>query len=297
MSVLAITGATGFVGGRLVDAAIAAGHEVRALTRRKQPERQGMTWVAGALHDPQSLERLVEQIDAVIHVAGVVNAPDRAAFATGNIDGTRAIVAAAGTKRFVHVSSLSAREPALSNYGWSKAEAERVVENSDTAWTIVRPPAIYGPGDLDQLDVFRMAKLGIALLPPPGRLSLIAVDDLARLLLVIAERGEPGRMYEVDDGSEGYTHRDYARMIGESMGQRILPLPLPRALLALGARIDRRLRGPRAKLTRDRVAYFSHPDWTIDPARRPPPELWTPAILPREGLAETVRWYRAQGLI
>lgn len=297
MSVLAITGGTGFVGGRLVEVAIAAGHQVLALTRRPQPERHGVTWAAGALDDPVSLTRLVERADAVIHVAGVVNARDRAAFAAGNIDGTRAIVAAASNKRFIHVSSLAAREPSLSNYGWSKAEAERVVETSDTAWTIIRPPAIYGPGDLDQFDVFRMAKLGIALLPPPGRLSLIAVDDLAQLLLALAEDGEPGRMYEVDDGSDGYTHADYARMIGASMERYILPLPLPRPLLALGARIDRRLRGPRAKLTPDRVAYLSHPDWTIDPARRPPPELWTPAILPHDGLAETVQWYRAHGLL
>lgn len=297
MSVLAITGGTGFVGGRVVDAAIAAGHDVRALTRREQSERHGVIWITGALDDPQSLKRLVERADAVIHVAGVVNASDREAFAAGNIDGTRAIVEATGNRPFIHVSSLVAREPALSNYGWSKAEAEHVVTNSDTAWTIVRPPAIYGPGDLDQLDVFRMAKLGIALLPPPGRLSLIAVDDLARLLLALVKRHEPSRMYEVDDGSDGYAHVDYARMIGASIGRQILPLPLPCPLLALGAWIDGRLRGPRAKLTPDRVAYFSHPDWTIDPALRPSPELWTPAILPHDGLAETVQWYRAHGLL
>lgn len=297
MSVLAVTGGTGFVGARLIDAALGKGHSVQALTRRSRPEREGVTWIAGALDDPAALARLVDGADAIVHVAGVVNAPDRAGFARGNIDGTRAIIEAAGGKRFIHVSSLAAREPALSNYGWSKAEAERIVGASDTAWTIVRPPGVYGPGDLDQLDMFRMAKLGIAFLPPPGRLSVIAVDDLAALLLALATNDAPRRTYEPDDATPGYAHADYARMIGESVGRRVLPLPLPAALLSLSARIDRAVRGDRARLTPDRVAYFSHPDWTIDPERRPPPSLWLPVVLTPEGLKATAAWYRAQGLL
>ena len=297
MSVLAITGGTGFVGGRLIEAALADGHRVRALARRAQPGRDGVTWVSGALDDLNALAKLVDGTDAVIHVAGVVNAPDRASFAKGNIDGTRGIADAAAGKRFVHVSSLVAREPQLSNYGWSKAKAERIVQAGDTDWTIVRPPAIYGPGDLDQLDVFRMAKLGLAFLPPPGRLSVIAVDDLAALLLALALTNAPRTIYEVDDGTSGYTTIDYARMIGGSVGRRVLPLSLPRALLSLGARIDRATRGDKAKLTADRVAYFSHSNWTIDPKRRPPPRLWMPAIPTPEGLRTTAAWYRAQGLL
>ena len=102
----------------------------------------------------------------------MVNAPDRAGFASGNIAGTQTVVDAAtraGIKRFVHVSSLSAREPGLSNYGWSKQEAERVVAASPLDWTMVRPPAIYGPGDMEMRDTFRAAQLGIALTPPRGK--------------------------------------------------------------------------------------------------------------------------------
>ena len=112
--ILAITGATGFVGSHLVDQALAAGHDVRALTRREQPPRDRLTWVPGNLSGPGTL---VEGADAVIHVAGIVNAADRAGFVSGNIDGTRSMIAAAndaGVTRFVHVSSLAAREPHLS---------------------------------------------------------------------------------------------------------------------------------------------------------------------------------------
>lgn len=295
---LAITGGTGFVGGMLVRQALAAGHRVRALARRPQPAQNGLDWIAGDLADPHALSTLCADADAVIHVAGVVNAPDRAGFVAGNIAGTRAMLAAAGAgRRFVHVSSLAAREPNLSVYGWSKAEAEHLVEASPTNWAIVRPPAIYGPGDLDQLDLFKLARKGLALLPPPGRLSLIAVDDLARLLLALAGDRTPHVLYEADDGTGGLTSADYARAIGGAVGRHVLPLHLPRGLLSLAATLDRRFRGAEARLTHDRVAYLCHPDWTIDPARRPPPALWTPAISTAQGLADTVRWYRANALL
>lgn len=298
--ILAVTGGTGFVGSHLIDRALAAGHTIRALARKPQPPRDGVAWLPGALDDAAALAELVAGADAVAHVAGIVNAPDRPGFSAGNIEGTRAIIAAAeraGVSRFVHVSSLAAREPQLSDYGWSKREAERLVEASDLDWTIVRPTGVYGPRDTEMRDMFRMAKLGVALLPPPGRVSLIAVEDLAYLLLALAGHGGPRTIYEADDSGPGYDHAELARAIGRAVGRPVLPLPLPRGLLSLGAKIDRRLRGPKAKLTPDRVGYLAHPDWTADPARRPPPELWAPRVALDAGLAATARWYRANGLL
>ncbi|HEX8553908.1 MAG TPA: NAD(P)-dependent oxidoreductase [Sphingomonas sp.] len=295
--IIAVTGATGFVGTALLNHALAAGHQVRALARRAQAPQDGVTWIAGDLASPRDL---MQGADALIHVAGVVNAPDRAGFAAGNTDGTRTILAAAtlaGVARFVHTSSLAAREPDLSLYGWSKAQAEALVQDAPLAWTIVRPPAIYGPGDLDQLDLYRLAARGLALLPPRGRLSLLAVDDLARLLLALATGDAPRTIHEADDGTEGWTHEAYARAIGAAVGRRVLPIHLPRLALSLAARADRAWRGDKARLTADRVTYFCHPDWTIDPARRPAPSLWEPRIDTTVGLAETARWYRAHGLL
>lgn len=300
MTTLAITGGTGFVGTALIQAAVAAGHDVRALTRRSQVPRDGVEWITGTLEDAAALDRLVSGADVVVHVAGVVNAPDRTAFVAGNVEGTRAMLAAAAKSRvarFVHVSSLAAREPGLSDYGWSKAEAERLVEVSSLAWTIVRPPGIYGPGDLEQLDLFRAARWGVVPLPPRGRLSVIAVEDLARLLLAIAIEGSPRSIYEADDGTGGWTHAAFARAIGAAVGRRVLPLHLPPAFLTIAARADRLLRRGKAKLTADRVAYFCHPDWTIDPLKRPPPDLWQPRIDTHGGLTETARWYRTRGLL
>ncbi|OQW48074.1 MAG: epimerase [Proteobacteria bacterium SG_bin6] len=298
---LGITGGTGFVGARLIAAALEAGHQVQALARRSQPPQPGLDWVAGALDSPDALARLCASADAVIHVAGVVNAPDRAGFAAGNIAGTEAMLAAAeaaGVGRFVQVSSLAARAPELSLYGWSKAEAEARVMASALDWRIVRPPAIYGPGDLEMIDVYRLAKRGWALLPPPGHLSLIAADDLTQLLLaLVAAPGAPA-LYEADDGTPGgWSHADYARAIGTALGTRVRPLSLPAPALRLAARLDRLTRGAKAKLTPDRARYMAHADWTIDPTKRPPPALWRPAIATPDGLAATAAWYRAQGLL
>lgn len=293
--ILAITGGTGFVGARLIERALAAGHDVRALARRPQPPREGVTWIEGTLAEPGAL---ATGVDAVVHVAGVVNA-DRAGFVAGNVDGTRAVLAAAqaaGVGRFVHVSSLSAREPRLSAYGWSKREGERLVEASGLDWTIVRPTGVYGPGDTELRDMFRMARYGLALLPPKGLVSLIAVDDLAALLLALAERGGERAIYEVDDGAS-MTHAEFARAIGAAVGRRVLPIHLPRPLLSLAAAIDTRMRGAGAKLTPDRVSYLCHPDWAADPQRRPPAGLWTARTPLAEGLAATASWYRAHGLL
>ncbi len=295
--IIAITGGTGFVGARTIDAALAAGHGVRALTRRAQFERPGVTWISGDLADPADL---CMGADAVIHIAGVVNARDRAGFAAGNVAGTETVLAAAttaGVARFVHVSSLAAREPGLSDYGWSKAGAEAAVAASDRAWTMIRPPAVYGPGDMEMREIFRMAKLGVALLPPPGRMSVIHVDDLARLLVASAAAPGERAIYEVEDATGGMTHDAFARAIGDAVGRKVTAVALPRALLAGAARLDRLLRGDKAKLTPDRAAYMSHADWTADPGKRPPATLWTPSIPTAEGLAATAAWYRAQHLL
>ncbi|PCG15049.1 MULTISPECIES: NAD-dependent epimerase/dehydratase family protein [Sphingomonas] len=299
--ILAITGGTGFVGARTIDQALSAGHTVRALARREQPPRDGVTWIVGTLADRDALSALVSTADAVIHIAGAVNAPSRAAFAAANIDGTRALVEAArvwAVARFVHVSSLAAREPGLSNYGWSKAGAEDVVTASDLDWTIVRPPGVYGPGDMDQRDLFRAAKRGLVPTPPAaGRLSILHVDDLARLLLALAAAPGDHAIYEPEDPSGAMSYADFAHAIAAGVGARARALPLPAALLRAAARADRLVRRGAARLTADRVAYMLHPDWTAAPARRPPPALWTAQIPTAQGMADTALWYRAHGLL
>ena len=299
--VLAMTGATGFVGGATMRDAVAAGWHVRALTRRPQPEQGGVTWIEGALDQSDSLAEMAAGADAVMHIAGVVNVPTRAAFEAGNATATANVVDAArgaGVTRFVHVSSLAAREPGLSNYGWSKERAEAAVKDSGLDWTIVRPPAVFGPGDTEMLDLFRMARRGIAVVPS-GRMSAIYVDELARLLVTLAaDRGASiGQIYEPDDGKPtGWSHRGFARAVARAVGrQRLSTLATPALLLKAGGRLDTLVRRSRAKLTPDRARYIAHPDWVATEGACPPADLWRPQLGTDDALAETVRWYRREG--
>jgi nucleoside-diphosphate-sugar epimerase len=302
VSLLAITGATGFVGSALLDAALAEGHQVRALARREQAPRAGVEWVRGDLGDTGALAALVAGADAVVHVAGLTNTPDPAQFEIANVTGTAHVIAAmveAGVRRLVLVSSLAAREPKLSAYGASKARAETLVEASGLDWTIVRPPGVYGPRDVDYLEMFRTAKWGFVPLPPGGASSIIHADDLARLLVTLAaSNAAPTRkkIYEPDDGREGgWSHKELAAAIGRAMGRRVIAPHLPRPVLEAAAAADRIARGDKAKLTPDRVGYMCHPNWVARFDRKPPPGLWQPQIAGEEGLKATAEWYRREG--
>ena len=296
---LAVTGATGFVGQALLDRAAAAGIAVRALVRRPQTQRKGVEWIAGDLEDRGALAALLAGAEAAVHIAGVVNPLDAAGFEAGNVTGTLGVIEAAlasGVQRLVHVSSLSAREPALSAYGASKARAEKLVRASGLDWTIVRPPGIYGPRDIDYFEMFRLAKWGIMPVPPrEGRASIVHVDDLARLLLALVPGGEDvsHQVFEPDDGrKDGWSHYELARAVGWAMGRRPWVVHLSRNSLERAAKADRMVRGAKARLTPDRVGYMSHPDWVVSPFHRPPAALWRPEIPTREGLKATARWYR-----
>jgi nucleoside-diphosphate-sugar epimerase len=127
---------------------------------------------------------------------------------------------------------------------------------------------------------------------------VVEVGDLGRLLLALATGSAHARSFDCDDGRDGgWSHREFALAIGAATGKRVAAFALPRPLLMAGAHLDRLVRGKGAKLTPDRVAYFCHEDWVIDPARRPPAELWRPQVETQAGLAATAAWYRAQGLL
>lgn len=283
---IAITGATGFVGRRVLALAPAP---LRALTRSPQPPHPGVTWVSGDLANPGDL---CKSTSAVLQIAGIVSAPTRAAFDAGNVAGTATMLAAAtaaGVSRFVHVSSLAAREPGLSMYGASKAEAERLVQASGLDWVIVRPPGVYGPDDREMLDIYKLASRGLYI-APPGRISLIHVDDLARALLALATAGPSHSILEIDDGAPGgYSHPEFANAIGTALDRRVRTIPLPLSMLHLAARI-----GLSPKLTPDRARYIAHPDWVARGGNGKLADVWSPQFDLAAGIADTVIGYRAR---
>jgi uncharacterized protein YbjT (DUF2867 family) len=296
---LAVTGGTGFVGQHLLKMALAEGYDVRALTRGWKPPEDEIAWVDGALDRPEALLKLCTGADAVIHIAGLING-SKEAFEAVNVGGTAAMIDAArhaGVRRFIHISSLAAREPELSNYGRSKAKSERLVAASGLEWTIIRPPAVYGPGDRETLELFRMARRGLVALPPRGRFSVLHVEDLCRLILAVVDEPETvSEIYEPDDGREnGWAHRHFARSLGRLFGKRAATVAMPKLVLKGASGLDRLFRRGKAKLTPDRVNYFCHPDWVAKAERRPPASVWQPQVRTATGLRETADWYRAEG--
>lgn len=304
-AMIAITGATGFVGKRVL---ALAGRPVRALTRRPQPPQADVEWVVGDLHNAPALADLCRGAAAIIHIAGVVNAADEAGFLAGNVTGTANVLAAAeaaGVRRFVHVSSVAAREPALSHYGASKAQGDALVMASGLDWVLVRPPGVYGPGDTEMLEVFRAATWGLGMAPggAGGRISLIHVDDLARALLVLATGGPSHQILELDDGmgdSGGYSHAAFNQMIAAALGRRVHSVPIAPGVLTAAANVATlaaRLQGKLPKLSRDRARYLAHPDWVARGGNAKLSGLWAPRVDAPSGLAATIAEARTRKLL
>ena len=302
---LALTGGTGFVGGHTIAEALRRGHRVRALARKAQTPRDGLEWIPGSLADEATLRTLATGADVVLHIAGVTNAANRRGFEEGNILGSATLRRAIGARPLVHVSSLSAREPQLSTYGWSKLVGEQIARGAAGPVTILRPPAVYGPGDREFLELMKIASTGFVPFPSNSIAAMIYGPDLAEALVALAEdlagpATSAGHSFEIDDGTGGYTPAEVATAIGGALGRTVRPLPIPPALLRLAAVADTglaRLKGALPRLTQDRAGYMAHRDWSADSAPLRALGLWQPSTRLAEGMAATAIAYRAQGLL
>jgi UDP-glucose 4-epimerase len=291
------------VGQAVLQALLDAGYSVRALHRKQfLAPRPGVEWVSGDLENRAALKQLVAGTSAVIHVAGAIKARTRADFVTANSAGTGHLIGVARStdvNRFIHISSLAAREPHLSDYAFSKAGAEALVQGSALAWTILRPPAVYGPGDRETLAFFKAARMGVApLLAPQARVSLIHVFDLAQAVLAtLRSPMVTSRLLEPDDGQPGgYRLDELMTLIAAAMNRpapRFLPVPawLVSAAGWANAAVSR-LSGTVPMLAPGKVNELLHPDWVSQGA---PGLDWTARYPAAIGLAATADWYKQAG--
>jgi nucleoside-diphosphate-sugar epimerase len=299
---VAVTGATGFVGPHLVAALARHGYKVRLLIRRWSPvpSLAGVEAeiVLGDLADEAALRRLVDGVDTVIHAAGLIKARAPADFMTVNRDGTARLSALAPEARFILLSSLAAREPQLSAYAGSKRAAEQVAAERAGPWLAVRAPAVYGPGDRETLAYFKAAARGLAPRPKGegARLSLIHVEDLAEALVRAVEVPLPPAVYEIDDGREGgYGYGDMAAAAGEALGRSVRSVPVPRVAMEIvgWANGMRHAWGGAAQmLTRAKVRELFHPDWAVHDRRLAATLGFRPRYDLKAGFRDTILWYR-----
>lgn len=311
MALVALTGASGFVGGHVLDGLVAAGCRVRALARRPDPSlaaRPGVEPVLGSLGDAAGIEVLVRGADAVVHVAGAIHAPDRAAFLAANAAGAARVAEAAaraGCPLLVHVSSLAARAPGLSAYAESKAlgEQEALRRGDRLRVAVVRPPAVYGPGDRATLPLLRgLARgwLAAPAAPRHARFSLLHARDLAALVVrLIDAHLASGTVVEPDDGTDGgYGWADLARLASDALGRKVRLVRVPRPALELLARLAERRAasvGTPPPVSRAKVAELFHPDWVCRRGTLAGLDGWRPEVGFARGLPATLCWYRQAG--
>jgi nucleoside-diphosphate-sugar epimerase len=320
-----VTGATGFVGSHLADQLLKHGHEVTLLVRT--PERaahlaeRGARLVRGDLADVTAIAEASEGQDVVHHVAALTGAVNEAEFLATNREGTRRILEAAEAAkvgRLVLLSSGAAGGPAsrgrprdasepdqpVTMYGRSKLAAEQLVRAADLPWTILRPPAVYGPRDTENfLAVFRAAnRLGITPVFGDGsqELSMIHVSDLADACCRAATaEAVIGGTYYVNH-PEVVTARAIVETIGRHVGRTPTVVPLPewitRSLLAITGTTAALLRR-KTILRADKANEFYQPAWTGDPTAFMRDTDWHPAFDLVTGMADTAAWYRQEGLL
>ena len=317
-----VTGASGFIGSHLVEALVPRDWRVRCLVRKtsmlKWLPTDDVTLINGEIEEPgEDLDRAVRNVSVIFHLAGLTSAADDDSYASVNVEGTRNLVQAmqrsAPEALLVFCSSLSAAGPArrrpvnetddpapITAYGRSKLAAEQVVAESGLDHLIVRPPAVYGPRDVDILAAFRLAKYGLALrVAPPGqRLSMVHAEDLARGLVRAAEAEGRG-VYYMTDGMI-HTWEGIMEQIARAVGKRPRVIGVPSGLADIVSRAERlrgSLTGTKPLLTPDRALELSQYDWTCDDTRARLDIDYESSISLPEGMRMTAEWYRAHGFL
>ena len=306
---VAVTGASGFIGRRLIERLGRDGFAVRVLVHSRAVEADitpdRLTTVKGSIADGGALAALVDGVDAVIHLAGLIKARRRQDFFEVNARGVSRLVKAMTAERtppkLVLMSSLAAREPGLSSYAASKRCGEAVLLdiNHSLSWTVLRPPAVYGPGDRETLSLFRSVQRGVGAMlgGRDARFSLLHVDDLASAVVTTLDHGcADGLILELDDGAAGgHSWPSMIEAAAREMDVAVRCIGVPKTGLFLLGHVNRALGlwpGYVPMLTPDKVRELTHRDWLADSRLILAKTAWRPAMPIDRGFPATIAWYR-----
>lgn len=318
-----VTGGTGFVGSHLVEHLLSSGYtDVRCLVRSdpKWLSDLPVTLIAGDLAHTQALDTGIAGADVVYHVAALTRARTWPAFQSANVDSTRHLlerirVKAPNLQRIVLTSSLAAVGRSahaipdestplrpVSMYGRSKMEMEQVArEFNDLPWTIVRPPAVYGPRETDIFTFFQTMSRGICPVVGNGRepaLSLVHVHDLVRGMRQASEVDRTvGGTYFLGS-REPYSWAVIRDAAATALGRRVVTVPVPRFLVPIvGAATEfaGRLLGTYPAMNREKAAEIMSAATMCDSRLAMDTFGYAPDVDLWEGLQQTMAWYRKAG--
>lgn len=270
---------------------------VRALVRPENlPESRidvACEQVPVGLTDVEGLAEVAGRSSAVIYCAGSVRGRELKDFATANIRGVQALVDALSRldkpPPVLLLSSLAASKPEVSNYASSKFQGEQVFKSvSNIPWTILRPPAVYGPGDTEMLPILKMARRGFLAHAGPDsqRISLVHVDDLVEAVGVWVSAPEKclHKTFEIDDGTPG--GYDW-NAIGEAVSDgsfRILRIP--GFLLNGSAKLNllmSKMFGYSPMLSPGKARELQQPEWVSDSGNFTDVTGWKPRLDLKQG--------------
>ena len=335
-----VTGATGFIGQHLVEVLTQKGSSVTCLVRRTSQISRlqpfGVSFIEGDITDEQSLPQALAGIDAVFHIAGLLEARPRSRLYEVNEEGTRNLAQACAACRkppvLVILSSLEAAgsnpddaprtesEPStpITTYGKSKLAGEHAAAEyaGEVPISIVRAPVVFGEWDHQTLNVFkllRLARFGIYPVPlrRTMRLSLIHAHDLAKFLLLVADRGErlASPINGQEDSGQGLyyvaydehpTFAELLQMAGAALGEsqaRVIHIPQVFLwVLAFPYEAWYRIQGGSpGVINLDKVRAAFAGSWTCSPEKAHMQLGFTPSLPLVDRVQQTVDWYQDQG--
>lgn len=324
MNVL-VTGASGYLGESICRALLTTGDRpvglVRASSRTEALQSSGVTLRVADLATGDGLQDALEGVDAVVHAAGGGWVRRPSDFHRNNAETTRILMesmanAALPPRRIVFLSSVAAHGPSgcvvpatesdadapVSAYGKSKKEAERLIASlrrPEVSGFILRPPAIYGPGDTRLLPLFRSIERGVAALPATAEsTSLLHVDDLVTATLAALTTPVDGVATRYVAGQKGHTWDAIVDTVEAHLQVRARRVRIPLAVFrAAGWWNDKRaaLLNRAVLLTSDKVHDMRAPCWVFDSSMFSKESGWRAAMSLDEGIRSTIQDYRARG--
>ncbi|MBP6825377.1 MAG: NAD(P)-dependent oxidoreductase [Saprospiraceae bacterium] len=323
MKRILITGASGFIGGFLVEEALERGWEVTAALRPTSDR----TWLQDARiqflelnfrseTDLQEKLKAAGRFHYVIHNAGSTKEPDRESYFNSNFENTRRFVEALRTNaqvpdKFLYVSSLAAIGPAKTDqwikpgrtpapvtfYGESKLATEQYLASlPDFPWVAVQPGAVFGPREKDLLIAIRLAYKGWAFLigTKPQQLSFIYVKDLASLMMAALEHGVAGKKYLAGDGGT-YSNLDLGKAVEKVSGRRTVTIKVPLSLVRVVAALAEtagKFQNKVPPLNREKLGELAAESWLCDITETCADLRFQPRFDLYTGMRETVEWYK-----
>jgi len=325
-----VTGSTGFLGSYLVPELTGRGYEVTAMvhSRKPSPDLKFIEARVADLTDKTSLVEATKGMDAAVHLGAYYTFFGRKElYRKVTVDGTRSLIEAClanGVKRFIYCSSTEAIGPVesppadenaplnpVSEYGRSKAEAERVVRESSSQgmeWTIIRPSGIYGPGNVDDVAFwfivsFVKNSLATRFLVDRGRnlVHFVHARDAARAFALALENPEAsvGHTYLVS-GDRAVPYRELYMMMAELCGREPPGVSIPKALakvMIAPVEAFNAITGRSSFMWHLSTVNAVTSDRSFSSAKAAKELGYGPPIGLKEGLRETLDWYRAKGYL